>query len=74
MVNKIRNTVQEGLDLGLELGEMKFACPLLGNCLYETESEDRLNLRRNFCHHSRDYLTCEAYIGPVKTGGIPNIS
>ena len=60
MVEEERNVVAEGLELGLTLHEMKFACPFLGVCLYESRSpvKEKLDLRKNYCHNARDYLNC----------------
>lgn len=57
-----RNVVAEGLELGLTLQEMKFACPFLGKCQYESENSNskRLKIRKDYCHDAVHYLNCGA--------------
>jgi hypothetical protein len=61
MVEKERNIVEEGLELGLSIRVMKFACPLLGICQYELGHSDRKDLRLTTCHNAVNYKLCGAY-------------
>jgi predicted PP-loop superfamily ATPase len=61
MADGERNIVEEGLEMGIRIDCMKFACPLLGHCDYELNHTDRATLRRTTCHNALNYKICEAY-------------
>lgn len=66
VVNKMveeRKVVAEGLELGLTLQEMKFACRFLGTCDYEFEHSrsERITIRKEYCHNALNYKICGAY-------------
>lgn len=53
-----RKIVEEGLELGIKLERMKFACPDMELCEYLSKQKDQREFRQNYCHNATEYLNC----------------
>jgi hypothetical protein len=56
-----REIIKEGLELGLSLSQMKFACPNMAKCNYLTRQKNQKETRQKYCHNAINYQNCAEF-------------